>query len=437
MMYSFCRSIVILLGLAAFVNGKAYADTFEFLTYTPPPGWTKAAAKDGTVYNRTSGIGLIYLYNSHAATGGAMDEFAGIWRVRVEPTVPGPAPQSEVRRDGDYEAAVGVRRVDAQGTITSISLVVFVGRGRALGILTMTAGDEAFRESNLFHNSLDIAAGGSAVASPGADSVPAGTIAVDFELPKGYVQERDGRAIVLKPTTLDRTTPCVYGISPVRPSSGELETDARSALLEPLPGWQVKSDHYNAMRGTAGDGWPYYWFRTDVLQLVGASYQYLTAMTMAFPNGPGRVSIVWGFGATGPCTLDDRSFLGLFFSLRPQGWTSDGGKAFGRELQGTWRNSESVGMAQYRFSADGRYEYCVGTSTTFATRETRTGSVTDGRYVLRGSELTLKPRAGGRSAKYRVRIYNEFSAGKWLRTISLLNESSTPPLEVRYMWVEE
>jgi hypothetical protein len=51
----------------------------------------------------------------------------------------------------------------------------------------------------------------------------------------------------------------------------------------------------------------------------------------------------------------------LFHSVRPRGWTADGGKAFARELQtGTWRNTEYAGMAQYKFLASGRYAYGQG-----------------------------------------------------------------------------
>jgi hypothetical protein len=205
-----------------------------------------------------------------------------------------------------------------------------------------------------------------------------------------------------------------------------------------LPGWQIKSDHYNAMRGTSGDGWPYYWFRTDVQQMSGSQMQYLTAMTMALPGVRGQVNIVWGFGSTGTCTLDDLHFVRLFSSLRPRGWIVDGGKAFAQQLQGTWRNSEYAGVAQYRFLANGRYEYAQVTSTTFSVRETRTGSIVDGSFTLVGNQLTLSPAVRGRGVRrLRARIYDEFSGGVWRQQLALLDESAAPPLEVRYMRVTD
>jgi hypothetical protein len=92
-------------------------------------------------------------------------------------------------------------------------------------------------------------------------------------------------------------------------------------------------------------------------------------------------------------------------------------------------------MAQYRFSPNGRYEYGQGTSTTFGNLETRTGSVGDGSYAVHDSGLTLT--GGRRAGKYLVRVYDEFSGGIWLKTISIFNENSKPPSDVRYMRVKD
>ena len=413
-------SIVVILA------ANVFADTFEFVAFTPPPGWTNKPTDKGRTYNRPTGIGLIYFYNSYPTTGTPNEEFAKMWNERITGTAPGDPPQPQLEKNGDYTAAVGMKAVNADGTMTTIALTTIVGRGRALGILTLTAGDDVLREVTTFLDTIKIG-----VASPATSG---DAIEVDFTPPPGYTSQRDGRAIVLKPTTLDAKTPCIYGISPSRPSSGTLERDARAAILEPLTGWQLKSEHYNARRGTAVAGWPYYWLRTDVQQMSGGTMQYLTAMSMAFPGAAGRTNIVWGFGPTQHCTLDDVAFLRLFHSIKPRGIVSDGGKAFKEQLVGTWRNTEAVGMAQYIFASNGNYEYGQGTSTTFSTLETRTGSVGDGKYSFNGSEMTL---TGRRAGKYFVRIYEEFNGGIWLKTMSVLNESSNPPLEVRYLRVKD
>jgi hypothetical protein len=380
-------------------------------------------------YRRPEGVGLIYFYNSYSATASATDEFAKIWRERLGGTAPGDPPRPQLQRDGDFAAAVGTKVVDTDGTLTTITLTAIVGRGRALGVLTLSAGDEVFREVTKFLDTITFSAAG-------ADATAAGEIDLDFTPPAGYTSQRDGRAIIIKPATMNDQTPCIYGISPSRPSSGNLERDARAAMLEPLPGWQLKGDRYNAMRGTSGDGWQYFWFRTDV-QLPGPSYQYLVAMSMAIASAPGRASIIWGFGNPARCQLDDISFARLFHSLRPRGWSSDGGKTIARDLVGTWRNSQRVGMAQYKFLPNGRYEYGIGTMTRMGIFETTASSAHDGRYELRGGGLIITPSIRGRGASvYKVRIYDEFVTGRWTLAMSLLDESGRPGLDVQYMRVE-
>jgi hypothetical protein len=438
MMNSLCPSMLCLLIIMTVLTSEAYADTFEFLTYTPPRGWMKQALQDGSAYRRANGIGLITFYASYPATGSASDEFVRMWRARVEPALPGPVPQPQLQREGDYSVAVGKREVDVQGAITTAALVAIVGRGRAIGVLGVATGDEVLREVTAFFESLTITPSRPAATASNSASVPADEIEVDFDAPPGYASRRDGRMVVLAPTAVDEKTPCAYGVSPARPSTGALDADARAAFLEALPGWQLKSDSYNAMRGVAGAGWPYFWFRADVQRLVGGSYEYATAMTMAFPAGPGRVNIVWGVGNPARCTLDDLAFARLFHSLRPHGWSSDGGKALSRDLQGTWRNSQSVGIAQYKFMANGRYEFGIGTVTRTGLLERTSSSVSDGRYELRGSELTITPDRRDRGAsKYRVRIYDEFVLGRWTRAMSLLDENAKPALEAQYMRIED
>src|SRR5688572_2877111 len=117
---SFRRSMVGLLAVVTLFAGDVFADTFEFLTYTPPRGWVKQTLQDGIAYRRTSGIGLITFFASHQATGSASDEFAKMWRAQVEPAVPGPAPQPQLHREGDYTVAVGKRQNETQGTITTV-----------------------------------------------------------------------------------------------------------------------------------------------------------------------------------------------------------------------------------------------------------------------------------------------------------------------------
>jgi len=426
------RTILSTLLLIILFAIAAHADTFEFLNFTPPSGWTMHDAKDGVVYKRATGIGAISFYTSYATSGSAAAEFEKMWQARLGSIVPGVAPVPKLDRSGDYAVAIGGQQVNAQDATVSFSMVTFVGRGRALGVVTVTAGDEVQREVTAFLNTVSIGSG-TASATNSADPFE-----VEFDVPSGYLSKRESGMIVLTPVTVNDETPCAYGIAPARSSRGNLDSDARSAVNDVVSGWQIKNERYEAMKGVAAAGWPYYWFRTDVQRLAGSSYEYATVMTMAFPASTGRVNVVWGAGNPARCLLDDVSFARLFHSLRPRGWTSDGGKSLTSAIQGTWRNSQSVGMAQYKFLPNGKYEYGIGTITRLGIFETTASSASDGRWELRGSELIITPNVRGRApSKYRVRVYDEFVTGRWTRAMSLLDEASKPALEVQYMRVEQ
>jgi hypothetical protein len=269
-------------------------------------------------------------------------------------------------------------------------------------------------------------------------STAVGEIDVDFDVPPGYAASSYQGMTVLSPTSGDAKTPCTYGLSGARASSGSLEKDAFAALLEPLPGWQRKGDSYNAMRGTSATGWPYYWIRTDA-QRPGQTYQYASVMAMAFPSADRRrTNIVWGYGGPAQCLLDDASFARLFHSLRPRGWTSDGGSALARDLEGLWRNSQDHGMTQFRFKTGGRYEFGIHSSVTIGYSERTSTGTHDGNYSLRDGLLVIKPDRKTRGVEnLRVRIYDEYTLGRWTRALSTLDERGDAAREVQYYRIDE
>lgn len=427
--YPFAIGLAFLLVMNHSIDA-AFADTFEFLSFTPPKGWAKEMLSDGIAYRRPEGVGLVAIYSSYQASASAAEEFAKVWGVRLQNITKAAAPPPRVEREGDFTVAIGARQMKAEEELTTISLVTFVGRGRSLSMIAIAAGDDVQAEVNSSLDSVSIlpaASAGSAATTTGTD--------VDFAVPPGYVSARDGRMVIIKPTVVNENTPCVYAIGSKRPSSGNLETDALRSLLEPLPGWQLKGQNYESVRGISDAGWPYFRVRADAQMLVGGSYQYLSVMAMAFPAGAGQVNIVWGFGSLARCTGEEVPFARLFHSLRPSGVPSDGGRAFAKELTGTWQNSQGVGIARYTFLPNGRYEFGQSTSTTFGNLETRNSSVGDGAWNLNGPELTIRPDGRG-ARKFRVRIFDRNTGGKWWRMMFLLDESANPPLDVRYERIE-
>jgi hypothetical protein len=259
-----------------------------------------------------------------------------------------------------------------------------------------------------------------------------------FEVPSGYVEQRSGELVVLIPRTVDERTPCVYGIAPARPSSGDLDADAERALLEVVvAGWRRLDDRHAAMRGVSAAGWSYSWYRAAFEGDVGGQRQAINAMAMVLPADSGAVHVVWGMGSIARCLLDDATFEQLFQSLAPSGWTSDGGAALARALVGTWRHTASVGLQQIRFANGGRYERGIGTSARVGVAERTSSTATSGRFELENGELALVPDHRPRDVeRRRVRVYDEWFAGQWKRAMAILDPTANPPIVVTYYIVD-
>jgi hypothetical protein len=192
------------------------------------------------------------------------------------------------------------------------------------------------------------------------------------------------------------------------------------------------------MRGVAAAGWSYAWHRAAFVGELGGQRQAVNAMAMVLPAGPGRVHVVWGMGSVARCLLDDATFEQLFHSLRPSGWTSDGGRALAGALAGTWRHTASAGLQQLTFTADGRFERDLGSRARVGALERTSATATGGRFTLRDGELALVPDHRPHDPdRYRVRRYDEWFPGGWRRAIALLDGAATPPRVVPYYGVDE
>lgn len=446
-------SLALLSMLLSNLSPFARADTFESLTYTPPPGWTVQNTSEGRIYvgqqPNGSGTAIIALYTSQPGTPSASQAFAAYWRLHIQRALPGPAPEPTLGREGDYALAAGNRQAkNAQGVPMNATLVAFVGRGRTFGAMGVATGEEMSRAMYSFFGSLRLAGAAStstAPASPAPASistqparVTSGEPEIDFDVPPGYVVAREGQNIVLSPVNNDKQTPCTYIISPPRPSKGSLDADAEAALLEVYPGWQRMDDRRRIMKGTSATGWPYFWNRADVWEGASAFSKRGLAMAMTLPAGPQRVHVVLGRGNPF-CTFDDASFVKLFTGLRPRGWISDGGKALTRDLLGTWRwtngYASANAMMQYTFNADGRFVLDSGSTTQLGLTETTSTNVRGGRYSLNGSEIVLIRDNGDRRV-YRIRMYEELGLGGWKRVMSLLDERESPQATLEYYRVD-
>jgi hypothetical protein len=256
-----------------------------------------------------------------------------------------------------------------------------------------------------------------------------------FEVPPGYAQQRQGDVVILAPTNGDA---CIYGLAGIRPAAGSLEAAAQAALVEAVvPGWRRLDDRHAAMRGVSAAGWPYAWYRAAFEGQVGGQRQAVNAMAMVLPAGTGQVHVVWGMGNIARCLADDAAFERLFHSLRPAGWTSDGGRALRRDLVGAWRFSASAGVQQLTFTAAGGYARDLGSRVRVGVTERTSATATDGRFELQDTALVLAPNhRPGMEDRYLVRVYDEWFLGGWKRAMTLVDLRAAPSTVVQYYRVD-
>lgn len=247
---------------------------------------------------------------------------------------------------------------------------------------------------------------------------------IDYVVPRGYVTTQDNGFPLFIPQRNDNIyMTCAYGISPPRASTGSLEQDAQKALAEVVvPGLTLAANSRpSAMRGTSASGWPYFWYRAEFQGQMEGKQVYLRAMAMALPAGPDRVHVVLGIGGSAYCTLDDPSFTQLFHSLRPHHWKPVGGNGLARELVGTWSYVGDGTVHTYTFNANGHYN---------SLSETTSGQKFkvqhEGRYELRGDQLTLIRNDGRPSPASRVSVYEEWKGDRWNRGMARLDDAPMP-----------
>jgi hypothetical protein len=153
------RTIGALVTLAGvgLLSAEAAAETFEFLSYTPPAGWTAGQTREGKTYTYqdASSAGVVILFNSRPTQLAPAAVFAEEWRARLASVVQAQAPAPQLVREADVTVAVGTAQGAMQGRPVAAVLATLVGRGRALSVVALASGDGG-RHVSAFLGSLSV-----------------------------------------------------------------------------------------------------------------------------------------------------------------------------------------------------------------------------------------------------------------------------------------
>jgi hypothetical protein len=252
---------------------------------------------------------------------------------------------------------------------------------------------------------------------------------VDYTAPTGYAARPEGGLLWMTPQAPGPVAPpCLYALMPPFASRGSLEADAEAALGETAAaGMQRSSDYRIARRGVAAAGWPYFLTGGNFTgQNPAGGFVSLAVMVMVFPASANRVSAIFGIGNPAECQFNDVPFAQLFHSLRPHGWSAPAANALERDLIGTWGGRALSG---HTFHADGRYS----SSAAAVLHGNAISAEPDGRYVVRGSDVTTTTRGGRAEQRFRVYICDKWNNGRWERTLTVLYGDSGVPSVAEYV----
>src|SRR5262245_60860111 len=149
------RSVCLVLAVEAIFMSSAHAETFEYIAYKAPPGWSVERNASGRGYARKDGAGsgALLLFASRPATGQPAALFAEDWRAHVTPLVSAPAPQPTIQTQGELTAVIGASQATMEGQTVAVTFVTVIGRGRALSILGVANTKEILTQIGAFFDS--------------------------------------------------------------------------------------------------------------------------------------------------------------------------------------------------------------------------------------------------------------------------------------------
>lgn len=460
------------LAIVVVLGGSAIADSFEFLAYTPPKSWTKQTHPTGAVSYTTTAHGgaTIMFVPSVTPIGTPTEEFETYWRANVGPIVNAAIPKARSRPARDLTMVWGSTRVTRDGQAVDVQVVMFVGRGSVLGMVTLTSSAQSVKEVAAFNATVKIldenrpiarppdppknpttpSLGKPAVTTPTGPATPATPVAaapaglgVDYVAPPGFGKTKSENGITSllydeRPVRDD----CLLALYPPLPSSGDLEKDVDSAIQTVPAGWEApRTSFVTQQKGIGPTGWSYVYKTSLVSTVKGTNGGTATVLVVGLWAPNRHVNFVYGFGGR-DCPLE-AGFERLFHTIVPKGWTSDGGKAFKAALEKKgWRavtSSPQMTMRDYAFQPSGRYRQAVRLKG-IKPQDQNSETFAEGTWKLAGSTVLLSPDGNGTKETLRVRVVSDYTLAQWRdaivvlthtyqRTFHELAEPTTPPIK--------
>jgi hypothetical protein len=147
----------------------------------------------------------------------------------------------------------------------------------------------------------------------------------------------------------------------------------------------------------------------------------------------GQLAVMAGSYPSKTNLLDDQAapdWQIIFNSLEFKNYKSSSVSPLEKDILGEWISGSGSSVITYTFAANNRYAYGSAFSTSrdyssYQVLETTTSFTGDGKFILKGNELTTINDKTGKTEVNKVRVYYEKQYGGWLKRLGILSVSLT------------
>lgn len=215
---------------------------------------------------------------------------------------------------------------------------------------------------------------------------------------------------------------CVITILEPQPSSGDIEKDATSVFSMMYPeGWQFRNagaKQFDLSRGYTTQGFEYCMLEGDVSKARpdGYYYDYEDGSAMVVSFGKQVVIISTRHNRLIACECHNKyegwSRFFNSFTIKNQAAPANAEPEASKRIIGSWMYMGSGVATEYIFAANGNYQFIGGYGSSSTETRGNEDYVTvkgsawqgDGKYMLKGDQLTFTRRGDSNPEKVRFRI---------------------------------
>jgi hypothetical protein len=423
----------------------AQKSKFDIATFTPPTGWQRADTNgilmfhDYRTRNNLTSFCQLFIFPSRESSLDHTRNFTDEWNTRVaQPTQSSARPTTAIEKTPDgWTAVTGMANITQQGITYTCILVSISGFNKVMSVLVNIAGQEHMQEVEKFLGSFELDSKATAKTSSLASN-NTGTFNwndYSYIAPEGWVTQKTKDYIML--SQVQGNEGCVIQVLAPQPSSGNLETDARSIFGQMYPGWGYRHTgerHHDIAKGYTPQGLEYCIMDAAMSKMRpdGYYYDYEDGSVLVIRMGQQIAIIAGRHNRLKECFCYHRydhwrRFFNSFTikNQTPPKVTEDVSK----RIIGSWMTIGSGALSEYIFAANGNYQFIGAYGSTSRVSgsnyhdyiEIKSSAwAGDGKYVIKGNQITFtKYGRAPETVRYRFEKVNHGDKG-WKERLYLL-----------------